>query len=126
MLQATIKFLMQAKFDNYKVYFHNFSNFDGIFLLRIISNLTDNEGNRVRITPIIKDGRFIEIKVYFDFSKKIIFRDSYLLLPASLDKLAKNFNVEHKTVFPHKFLDLPTGGEEDIDLNYIGNVPTCR
>ena len=40
MLEDSIKYLMRRKYDNYKIYFHNFSYFDGIFLLRILTNLT--------------------------------------------------------------------------------------
>jgi hypothetical protein len=31
MLKESIRFIMKRKYKGYKVYFHNFSNFDGIF-----------------------------------------------------------------------------------------------
>jgi len=50
----------------------------------------------------------------------IIFRESYQLLPASLRKLCKSFNVlVAKGFFPHTFINNKT---EDI-LNYIGKYP---
>jgi len=50
---------------------------------------------------------------------KIIFRDSYLLLPSSLRKLAKSFNVEDKTFFPFKFVN-----NTNVNLDYIGDIPS--
>lgn len=34
----------------------------------------------------------------------LYFRDSYLLLPSSLAKLAKNFKVENKGIFPYEYV----------------------
>lgn len=54
MLIACIKSLMQRKYNGYKVYLHNFSNFDGIFLFNILNELSND------IKPIINDGNFIK------------------------------------------------------------------
>ena len=54
MLIACIKSLMQRKYNGYKVYLHNFSNFDGIFLFNILTELSND------IKPIINDGNFIK------------------------------------------------------------------
>jgi hypothetical protein len=54
MMIKSIRFLMRKKYDIYKIYFHNFSYFDGIFLVKILSNLTD-----INLNPTIKDGRII-------------------------------------------------------------------
>jgi hypothetical protein len=115
MLLSSIKYIMQNKFDGYRIYLHNFSNFDGIFLIRILSKLIDKN---TKIIPVIRDGKLIDLKVKFE--KYILyFRDSYLLLPSSLKKLAINFNVEQKDLFPHLFVD-----KQEIDLNYVGKVPS--
>ena len=45
---------MQRKYNGYKVYLHNFSNFDGIFLFNILTELSND------IKPIINDGNFIK------------------------------------------------------------------
>ena len=93
MLIQAIKSICKRKYNGYNVYAHNFSNFDGIFLLRILNKIGD-------IKPTFKDGRIISIKFKFKGlkTKKIIyslnFFDSILLLPNSLRKLAKSFNVE--------------------------------
>ena len=98
------------------MYLHNLSFFDGIFLLWILSELT-----YIPIKPIIRDGRIIDLKFRFNIythSFNLYFRDSYLLLPSSLSKLAINFKVSNKGIFPYKFVN-----NKDIPLDYIGDVP---
>lgn len=119
MLISSLKHLMRPKYHNYKVYIHNFSFFDAIFLLRIISELTN-----LPIKPIIRDGRIIELKFAFEFNKtklSLFFRDSYLLLPISLSKLAINFNIENKGFFPYSFVN-----DSNISLDYRGTVPAYK
>ena len=110
MLETSIIYLMKRKYDQYKIYLHNFSYFDGIFLLKILSNLSNN------IRPIIRDGRLIDIRMSYLDKYHIYFRDSLLILPSSLKKLAINFNVAQKGIYPYKFVN-------DNTLDYIGNVP---
>ena len=107
---------MRKKYNQYKVYVHNFSHFDGVFLLGILSSLSD------KLKPIIRDGRIIDLSFEFGEGKtkyKLYFRDSYLLLPASLRRLAKNFKVENKGFFPFKFVN-----NKNIPLDYRGAIPT--
>lgn len=116
MLEKSIVSIMQRKYNGYRVYLHNFSNFDGIFLLNILTKLSDN------IIPIIKDSKLIDIKFKFANSKyTLFFRDSYLLLPSSLDNLAKSFKVESKGKFPILFVN-----DESIPLNYVGKIPSIE
>ena len=73
------------------------------------------------IKPIIKDGKFINLEVFYeikDKTYKISFRDSYLLLPNSLSKLSKAFNPSeyYKGIFPYSFVN-------ESNLNYEGVVP---
>jgi hypothetical protein len=107
MLEDSIKHLMSRKYDNYKVYLHNFSYFDGVFLLRILSNIR-REKEKIKITPTINEGRLIDVKFTYFYKDKteytLYFRDSYLILPSSLAKLAKIFGVENKGVFPYNFI----------------------
>lgn len=93
LLKEAIISIMKRKYNRYKVYLHNFSKFDGVFLLRILTTLSEN------IQPIIKDGKIIEIKFYFA-EYVLVFRDSLLLLPSSLYNLGKVFDVENKGTFP--------------------------
>lgn len=115
MLEASINYLMKRKYHNYKVYLHNFSYFDGIFLIKILSNLSNN------IRPIIRDGRLIDIRFTYGNDYKLYFRDSLLLLPTSLRKLALNFGVESKGIFPYAFVN-----NKHISLNYIGKFPRIK
>jgi len=66
------------------VYFHNFSRFDGILLLKYYANREE-----YTFKPLLRNNRLYEIAVYR--GKKLLFRlrDSYTLLPSSLDTLAK-------------------------------------
>jgi DNA polymerase type B, organellar and viral len=100
MLNESVKNLLQSKYNNHHIYLHNFSKFDGIFLLKIIANLDG------KIKILIRDNNLISISVKFevklaDKTRKcvIYFHDSLLLLPASLEKLALFFNVERKGSF---------------------------
>lgn len=63
MLERAILDLMIRKYSGYRVYLHNFSQFDSIFLLRILSNLSEY------IKPIIRDGRIINLRVKYGEAK---------------------------------------------------------
>lgn len=118
LLKSAVYSLMRKKYHQYKVYVHNFSHFDGVFLLGVLSSLSDN------IRPIIRDGRIIDLSFSFGEGKtkyKLYFRDSYLLLPDSLRKLALNFKVTNKGLFPYKFVN-----NDKISLDYKGFVPTIN
>ena len=91
------------------VYAHNFSGFDGTFILKYLINFNTseyaiNEGLKFITEPLIFDGRLISIKFKIKKGNKtrvIWFKDSYLLLPMSLRILTKAFNVLHlKTYLP--------------------------
>lgn len=47
LLRDCIKSLMNNKYDGYKVYVHNLSRFDGIFLIKILASM-----NNTKLTPI--------------------------------------------------------------------------
>lgn len=62
----------------------------------------------------------INIKVTYNNDKNYInFRDSLLILPISLKKLAVSFDVENKGIFPYNF-------PSNKNLNYIGAVPAFK
>jgi hypothetical protein len=106
---------MIRKYNGYNVYMHNMAKFDIIFLLKYLIELGT-------IQPRIHNGRIINIDLKFGKSSKyqLQFRDSYLLLLSSLDKLCKSFTVVNtKIVFPIFFV------KED-NLNYIGKVPKIK
>lgn len=114
MIQTAIKSLMIKQYNKYNIYFHNLANFDGIFLLKILSNIKG-----AIVQPILHKGKLVQIT--FKLNKiKVIFRDSLQMMPISIRKLAKSFDVTNKSFFPHSFVN--TGQPKD-NINYIGNVP---
>lgn len=109
MIIACIKDIMIKKYDNYKIYIHNLSNFDGIFLLKILAELGD-------IKPIIHHDDLISIGFKFN-GYNLTFRNSQQLLISSLANLGKSFGVEVvKSIFPHLFVN-------ESNLNYVGDIP---
>jgi len=99
MLKISVQSLLLRKYHGYKIYLHNFSNFDGVFLLKHVANLTPN------VDLIMKDKKIISIKIKFGANKyNITFLDSFLLQPSSL-KIAHSFNVEDKSIFPFRFVN---------------------
>jgi hypothetical protein len=121
MLTFAIASLLKRKYNGYKIYVHNLSNFDGIFILKILSSIEN-----IKIFPIIKDNKMINIKLTYDGINNytISFRDSLLMLPSSLRKLSKQFNVENKTIFPYNFVN--DQYNKNVILNYIGKVPSFK
>jgi hypothetical protein len=105
--------------NNLTVYAHNFSGFDGIFLLRHLLSLG-------KVEPLIFNGKLMSIKIRLNsklangkyYGKTITFKDSYLLLPLSLRKLCEAFNVlQSKGYFPFLLNDiLYTGALPNLAL----------
>jgi hypothetical protein len=94
MITNAISDLMIKKYDNYKIYIHNLSNFDAIFLLKILAELGICK-------PIIHQDRIISISFSMN-GYIVLFKDSQQLLIGSLAKLGKSFNVKTlKSFFPH-------------------------
>jgi hypothetical protein len=115
--------LISIKYDGFKVYVHNLSNFDSLFMLNILQNNFDINLTRNK-------GRIISMKVsktvpnpLFRDKEKVIsltFYDSYQLLPSSLRKLGLSFNtITQKDIFPYNFVNKD-------NLNYIGPVPSIE
>jgi hypothetical protein len=112
MMLSCLNSLLIRKYDGFKVYAHNLAKFDIIFLLKYLVKLGS-------IKPIIHNGKIISLTVNYGESGdyKIEFKDSLLLLLASLDSLSKSFKVEDKkSIFPHLFVN-------ENNLDYSGEVP---
>lgn len=122
LLKESIKYLLHRKYNGYRVYIHNFSEFDGVFLQKIMIKL-----DSCKVEKLIKrNGKIINLKLVYNLSGKrkysIYFRDSLLMLPASLRKLGHSFNVDtKKTIYPYKFVN-----QKNINLNYVGEVPEFK
>ena len=73
------------------IYFHNFGRFDSMFLVKVLL-----QDYRIKDDLEIVERNNIIYEVSL-FSKSIIFRDSYLMIPMSLEKLGETFSdVERK------------------------------
>ena len=64
MLESAIRSIMRRKYNGYRVYLHNFSRFDGVFLLKVLALLSDD------VTPIIREDRIIELRLKYGLDKK--------------------------------------------------------
>lgn len=92
------------KKENHNIYFHNLK-FDGEFIISRLLNLgfehiEDKKQKRDKTfcTLISEMGQFYSIVVYFEVKNKkvnkVTFFDSLKILPFSVDKIAKSFNLE--------------------------------
>lgn len=117
MLFKAIQDLIIPKNNNALIYAHNLSNFDGIFILKVLALFCND--NNWSFEPILREGKIIELKISFKNGENTIrikIRDSYLLLPSSLRKLAISFGVLEKSFFPHSFVN-------NNPLDYVGKTP---
>jgi DNA polymerase type B, organellar and viral len=115
MILDCLKSIFVRKYNGFNVYIHNMAKFDIIFLLKHLVKIAN-------VQPIIHNGRIISLMISFgkDLEYKIQFKDSYLILLASLYKLCKAFSVSNpKSLFPHLFVNKD-------NLNYIGLVPDIK
>lgn len=91
--------LLSRKYKNYNVYAHNLSRFDVVFIFKYLSALK-NKGFNVKL--LIRDQNIISISIINrNKNISITIRDSYLILPAALSKLTKQFQViQQKLIEP--------------------------
>ena len=113
-----LRYIMKRRYDGYKIYIHNFSYFDAIFMIDVLSTLGE-------VKPLMRDNNMLKLtfKYYTGEDKKractLHFYDSMLILPNSLDSLSKSFKVDtRKAHFPLKFLN-----NSNFSINYVGPVP---
>jgi hypothetical protein len=90
MLEAGFKSLLQPKYNDYVIYFHNLGNFDGHFIIQALLNIgkvniIENKGKIISISLTGKDNNGESIK--------LVFRDSAQLLLSSLAKLTLGFET---------------------------------
>lgn len=90
MLETSIRDLCKHKDNSYNIYFHNFANFESIFLIKILNRIE-------QIKPIIHKGKIISITLIFTINNKqykLHFKDSYQILLSSLHKLSQSFLLD--------------------------------
>src|ERR1700727_704259 len=59
MINESLKYIMIKEFNRYKVFLHNFSYFDSIFILKYLYEASDKK----KFYPIIRDSKFIDLKI---------------------------------------------------------------
>lgn len=112
LILSALKSILTRKYNGYNVYMHNMAKFDIIFLLKHLVKLGS-------VNPRKHNDRFNRIQLNYgkNLEYRIQFKDSYLILLASLAKLTKGFMVKTlKSLFPFLFVN-------ENNLDYIGNVP---
>lgn len=117
-MAKALKYIMRRMYDGYKVYVHNFSYFDSVFMIDVLSTLGE-------VKLLMRDNKILKLTFKYKTTESgkrlctLHFYDSMLILPNSLDSLSKSFNVETKKArFPLKFLN-----NRDFSINYAGPVP---
>jgi hypothetical protein len=105
-----LTFFKDTNSKTLNIYAHNFASFDGIFTLKHLIPFGIVE-------PLYFNGKLICIKLKLTiegehYGKVLLFKDSYLLLPYSLRKLAITYNcTEMKGIFPFKLYDIFYSGQ---------------
>lgn len=89
--KGLFKTMLMSKYRGKTVYAHNLSRFDVVFLFKEIGRL-QNAGYKVTI--LNKDDKIISINIVRGKNTCLVIKDSLLLLPASLEMLAKQFNLK--------------------------------
>jgi hypothetical protein len=106
------------------VYIHNFSNFDSIFLLKYLASKVSDIHSIKDFFLIKREDNIIILKVKIN-NVLLIFKDSYLLLPNSLKKLAEGFGVTLKSEFNHEVNNSDEGLLSNKDKLIEYNINDC-
>ena len=64
MIQSALRIILSKKYNGYIIYAHNFSKFDGIFILKILTKLATTL--KLNIDIIKRDNDFINIIIKGD------------------------------------------------------------
>lgn len=107
------EFLARPCFKGYKIYTHNLSNYD---IVQIFKGYLSLNLKNPQVIPLYNTmGKLISVTIIYK-ERSLQFFDSLNLLTSSLDKLAKQFGLESKGEFPHKFAS-------QENQNYVGVQP---
>ena len=118
MVDHCLNYLLQS-YNGYIIYVHNLSGFDVVYLLNSISKF----GNDAEV--ILKDNKFISITIKVG-NRRIILRDSLLILPSSLSKLGKSFNVGTKIEFDFNTFNNASLHDPSVRTNILDyNLSDC-
>jgi len=109
--------LVRPKYKNITFYCHNFSGYDVVFILKVLSKYNDSNKDKYVLSTILRDEKIIKLKITKDkHSVNIV--DSYCILSDSLSNLGKSFGVDTlKSHFSYTFA-------KENTLFYIGPTPS--
>lgn len=133
MIIAGFRSVLTSKYNDYSIYFHNFANFDSLFIMKPLMSIPN-----IKVNIKNRDGVLLQINVQYsnldiphiskgEYNYSVNIYDSLLLLPQSLDKLGKTFassdgsSNELKGFFPLKILN-----DHSISFDYEGDVPPLK
>ena len=118
-----IEEMFKSKYKGIIWYCHNFGGFDAPFILKGLlkyNNSCIDKSDKFILDPVFKDNSLLKLrigKVIGNSKIYVTIVDSYSILPNSLAKLGKNFDVDiQKGIFPYKFVN-------ENRLFYVGNTP---
>lgn len=114
MLSVSISSLLINSYKDHTIYVHNFSEFDSVFLMKLLAKIKNTNLKVMR-----NNDKWISTTLTWGNNHKIIFKDSLLMLPINLRDLGIAFKIDGKSIFPYKFLNY-------APLNYIGKVPDFK
>jgi hypothetical protein len=117
-IKKSLEALFKKEWNNFHVGIHNFSKFDGVFIIKIILNIVSYKN----VTIFKRNGVYIKFVIKFGKNKiyTLHFRDTFLIYSTSLQKLTSGIDVS-KSSFPHDFFNL-----SHIDEGYIGSLPEFK
>jgi hypothetical protein len=97
-------------------YFHNWAGYDSILSMKALLSLPG-----YTFQPIIHNGDIMSLSIFDNKKLVLTIKDSINILPSSLARLAKDYQVEtQKDHFPHYFL---VEGDVAKTLDYVGSLP---
>lgn len=91
-VESLLQFVFQKKYKNWRFFAHFGGRYDFNFIYQY---LKDHPESGIQIESMQFAGAMLMALVLRCRGYRVIFRDSYRLLPASLDKLTNAFHVEH-------------------------------
>ena len=110
-VMKSIEFLLINTKKNEKsvIYVHNL-NFDGMLIIESVS-----KNSSIKINSVIKENNIYSIDIEKN-DRIVTFKCSYKILPVSLKKIAQDFKLPNKLIFPYKFSSIE-------NIFYIGKKP---
>lgn len=110
--------LLRDVYKDIHFYCHNYGRYDVVYILSCLLEYNERNPDDVsKCRPLHRDDAVIELRIYKG-ANRVVIKDSYAILPSSLSKLGKDFEVKTlKTDFPHKF-------STTNHLFYVGDKPS--